>query len=131
MILFLSIFSILIIFLSTFSDFQTLKITFPPLIKGFQTSKEVWKHLIGSFHSRVHLIPFIDHFHFLNLKKPKISLDFNLLTFLFVDLTLTRHCSRFKSEFEELSINFFKREFVHLTIVFLLISQTSHKNDNK
>ena len=40
-----------------------------------------------------------------NIKK--ISFDFNLLTFLPMDSTLTLHCSKFKSEFEELSINLF------------------------
>ena len=39
--------------------------------KGFLIFKRVWKHLIGSFYSHGYLLPFIDHFCFLNLKIPK------------------------------------------------------------
>ena len=66
------------------------KITFRPSIKGFLSSKGVWKHLICSSHSRVYFLPFIDHLYFINLKIPKIFLDFDLLTILLVDSTLTQ-----------------------------------------
>ena len=82
--------------------------TFPPLIKGFQSLQGVWKSLFGLFHLRAHFLPFTVHLHFLNIKKiPKIFLDFNLLTFLSMDLTSTCHCSNLKIRFEELSINLF------------------------
>ena len=73
-----------------FPYLQTLKITFPPSIKGFQSLKRVWKHLFGSFHLQAHFLPFIDHFRFLNIKKtPKMFLNFNILTFFSVDSTST------------------------------------------
>ena len=66
-----------LIFSSTFLYFQILKTTFLSL-----SWEGVGKYLIGLFHSCVHLLPFIDHFCFLNLKIPKkISSYFNLLTF--------------------------------------------------
>ena len=65
-----------LIFSSTFPYLNTLKTTFLPSIKGFQSSKEVWKRLIGSFYSHIHLLPLIDHFRFLNLKTPIIFLKF-------------------------------------------------------
>ena len=39
-----------------------------------------------------------------------------------MDLTLTHHYSKFKSEFEELSIIFVICEFAHSTTIFLCIS---------
>ena len=87
--------------------FLNRKIPFPPSIKGFQSSNGVWKHLINFSHFRKHLLPSIDHFHFLNLKIPKKSSDFNILTLLYVDSASTHQCSNLKSDFEELSINFF------------------------
>ena len=65
-------------------------------------------HLFCSFHLRAHFLPFTVHLRFLNLKKTtKIFIDFNLLTFLPVDLNLTCRCSNLKSYFDELSINLF------------------------
>ena len=55
-----------------FPYLQTLKTTFPPSIKGFQSSQGVWKHLFGSFHLSAHFLPFTIYFCFLNLKIPKL-----------------------------------------------------------
>ena len=76
-------------------------------MKGFQSLQGVWKHLFDSFNLHAHFLPFIVHLYILNLKSPKIFIDFNLITFLSVDLTSTHHGSKFKYEFDELSINFF------------------------
>ena len=119
---FLSIFSIFPISLSIFPYLQTLKTTFPLSIKGFQSLKGAWKHLIGSFHFRIHVLPFIDHFRFLNLKIQKKSTDFNLSTFLHVDSTSIHHRSNLKIRFEEFSI-FFISKFAHSTTIFLCISK--------
>ena len=51
-----------------------------------------------------------------------MSSNFNLLTLLSIDSTSTHHCPNLKLDFQELSINFLIREFVHSTIVFLRIS---------
>ena len=89
-----------LIYLSAFSHLQTLKIIFPPSIKGFQYLKRVWKHLFGSFHLYAHFLPSINHFRFLNLKIPKkLASDFNLLMFLPMDSTSTCHCSNLKISF--------------------------------
>ena len=86
--------------------FSNPKIYFPPTIKGFQSSKGIWKHLIDTSLFCIHLLHLIDHLRFLNLKIPKIFVDFNLITFFSVDSTSTRHCSSLKIEFKELSIIF-------------------------
>ena len=94
------------LFINIFS-FKNSKITFPPFIKGFLSLQGFWKHLVGSFHLRAHFLPFTVHLCFLNLKIPKkLASNFNLLTFLPVESTLTFHCSNLKIRFEELSINF-------------------------
>ena len=61
----LSISYIFFTYLSIYSYLKTLKITFPPSIKGFQSLKGVWKPLISSFNLHSHFLPFIDHFRFL------------------------------------------------------------------
>ena len=66
---------------------------------------------------------FIDHFYFLNLKIPKKSPDFNLLSFLSADSTWTRHGFNLKIRFEELSIFSLIHKFTHLTTIFLRISK--------
>ena len=76
---FLSISSIFLICSFTFTYLKTLKMTFPPSIKGFQSLKGVWKHFIGSFHLCAHFLPFTVHFRFLNLKIPKIIFLFQSL----------------------------------------------------
>ena len=80
------------------------------MIKGFQSSKRVYKHLVIYFISYVHLLC-IDNLCFINLKILQIFIDFNFLTFLLVDLT----------DFENLSI-FFIHELVHSMTVILCLS---------
>ena len=90
-------------FINTFV-FSNPKITFIPSIKGFESLKGVWKHLLSSSHFRAHLLLFIDLLYFLHLKMPKIFLNFNIITFFLVHSTSTFHCYNLKIEFEELSI---------------------------
>ena len=114
-----SIFTILSIFLSKFLYFQILKSLFHHWSRVFNLRKEfrsIWLvHLIA----HIHLLPFINHLHFLNLKIPKIFLDFNILTFLHMDSTLTHHYSKFQNKFKELNIICFIREFALSTTIFL------------
>ena len=93
------------LFINIFT-FSNPEITFSISIKGFQSSQGVWKHLFSSFHLCAHFLPFIVHLYFLNLKRQKIFLDFNLIAFLLVDSTSTCHCSNRKIRFEELSLIF-------------------------
>ena len=102
------------------SIFKNPKTHFFPSIKGFQSLKGVWKRLINSFYSRIHL-PFINHFCFLYLKTPKIFLDFKLLTFLFMDSISTHHYSNLKFRFEELSIMVLICDFAHSMTLYLCI----------
>ena len=111
----------LFIHIFTFPD---PKIIFPPSIKSFQSLQGVWKHLLGSLYFSTHFLPFIVHPPSKSKEIPKKSLHFNLITFLLVDSTSTRHFSKLKIRFEELSIIFLKCKFVHSTTVFLSISQS-------
>ena len=95
------------LFINIFS-FKTLKITFPPSIKGFQSLQGVWKHFFSLISSARTFSSFHQSFLLSKSKNSrKISCDFNLLTFLSMDLTLTRHYSNLKIIFEELSIDLF------------------------
>ena len=97
------------------------KITFSPSIKGFEYLKGVWQvHFI----SQIHLL-FIDHHYFLNLKLPKLFLDFNLWILISMDSTSLATFLNFKTEFEELSIIFDTwtwvfndHNFIHITYVY-------------
>ena len=81
--------------------------------------------MIGSFHFHIFFLSSII-FNFLIEKYQNIILDFNLLTFHLVDMTSTHRYSKFKYEFEELSIKFFICEFAHSMIVFLCLSRVQH-----
>ena len=79
--------------------------------------------MIDPFHFHEHLLPFIDHFCFLNLKISKKYLPNSLLepSSLWIRPRLTIILN-FKSKFDELSRNFLIREFAHSTTIFLCIS---------
>ena len=95
------------LFINIFS-FTNPKNHFPTIDQGFPISERSLEALVWFISSSCSFSSF--HCSFLLSKSKntkKISSDFNLLTFLFVDWTSTCHYSNLKIKFEELSINLF------------------------
>ena len=89
-------------------SFINPKIHFSTLDQGFPTFERRLEAIVRFISSPRTFSSFHQSFSLSKSKNTKkMSYDFNILTFLPVNLTLTCHCSNLKIRFEELSINLF------------------------